>query len=197
MTGGRFEPYRVAETSDQGQPNEPAEMGADAGTCADAKTWADAEAWDYDEARADPEFYDRLEFRLMSERARRPEFSRFRAAMADFPEVGAGMEVPPEPTLGDEVSWLEAVRTLRFWSSALWLTGAASAGVVAGLVSTNLVALALNPDASSVLAAQVGTAAARLRRSRRGRHLPRPPWPPPRRGRRPEPMRRCRPRPGA
>ena len=146
MTGDRLERYRVAETDDQGPPNEPAEG------------WADAEAWDYDEARADPEAYDRLEFRVMSERAQRPEFSQFRAAMADFPEVGAEIELPPEPTDGDEVGWLEAVKTLRFWSNALWLTGAACAGVVAGLVSTNLVALALNPDASSVLAGQSGTA---------------------------------------
>ncbi len=152
MTGGRFEPYRVAETDEHSRSHEPAE------TWADAEPWQEAEAWDYDEARTNPEAYDQLELRLMSERARGPEFSRFRAAMADFPEVGTNAESLPEPALDDELSWLQAVRTGRFWANALWLTGAACAGVVAGLVSTNLVALALNPEGSSVLAGQLGTA---------------------------------------
>ena len=195
-----------AKTYDQGQSNEPAETWVDAEPWQDAEPRQGAEAWDYDEARANPDAYDRLEFRLMSERAEGPEFSQFRAAMADFPEGGAdigggaGMELRPEPALDDEISWLQAIRTGRFWSNALWLTGAACAGVVAGLVSTNFVALALNAEASSVLAGQFGTAfgsSPPALSARAPSSMTASATATAAKGERTDPMRCCRPRPAA
>ncbi len=157
MTGGRVEPFGVAQTYGQGEADERA------GTWERSGTWEGAETWDYDEARANPEAYDLLELRLMRDREEGPRFDRFQAALADTPPVAGDQDLPLSVCPPDDATLLEAVKTGRFWSSALWLVGAASAGVLAGLVSTNFVALALNPSPSSVLAEQLAAPSAAAR----------------------------------
>jgi hypothetical protein len=148
MTGGRFEPYGVADAYGQGEPDERTENWERSGT------WEQAETWDYDEAHASSEAYNLLESRIMREQEQRPQFARFEAAIAGAPRVTGDLEMRSRVRPPAAASWFETVRTGRLWASALWLVGAAGAGVLAGLVSTNLVALALNPTASSVLAEQ-------------------------------------------
>jgi SPOR domain len=151
MTGDRFEPYGLAETPGPGESEGRTEAWEQSGS------WEQAESWDYDEARANPEAYDLLELRLMHDREPGPRFDRFQAAIADAPPVMVDPDAPTSLCPPADASWLDAARTGRFWASALWLVGAAGAGVLAGLVSTNFVALALNPAASSVLAEQLAT----------------------------------------
>jgi cell division septation protein DedD len=141
MGAGRIEPHGGAETHEQGGWHEPAESWEKSGD------WAQAEAWDYDEARAGPQAYDRLELQSLREREAAPRFERFHAAVAETIPLLPEVEVRPRTRLG------AAVGTGRFWASALWLAGAAAAGVLAGVVSTDLLALALKPQASSLVAA--------------------------------------------
>src|SRR4051812_42114069 len=91
MTGGRFEPSRVAETEERGAWDTQAESWSE------TEPLEDAEAWDDDEALANPDAYDQLERRLMHERAGGPRFSRFRAAMTDCSEAVAKIEFLTEP----------------------------------------------------------------------------------------------------
>jgi SPOR domain len=149
MTGGRFEPYGDAESHGQDASDEQAETWQPSGA------WEHAETWDYDEARATPEAYDLLELRLMGDQG--PRFDRFQAAIADTPPPMADLDLSVRVGPPADASWLGAVKTGRFWLSALWLVGAAGTGMLAGLVSTNFVALALNPPGSSVLAEQPAT----------------------------------------
>ncbi len=140
MTAGRFEAPR------QGEPEMWAENWSPSGT------WDDAEAWDYDEARARPEAYELLEARFVRERASGPRFNRFEAAIAAAPPAMAGTELRARTLRTTEPTWREASRSGRLWAGALWLVGAAGAGVLAGLVTTHLVTLALQPAASDVRA---------------------------------------------
>jgi hypothetical protein len=145
MTAGRFEPYDVADAQGQG--------GSQTESWEQSGTWEEAEAWDYDEARANSEAYDELELRLRREHEQGPRFDRFQAAIADAPPPMADLEVEPRARRRRVAGWLHAGHTGRFWLSALWLVGAAGAGMLAGLVSTDLVALALNSGAASEVAA--------------------------------------------
>ncbi len=154
MTGGSFEPYRVAETGWQG--------GSDAWTWEPSGSWEHAETWDYDEGRATAEAQD-LQGSPLPDRQESPRFGRFRAAVADAAPAMPGPRRPSRVRPPADLTWLDAAKTLRFWSSVVWLVSAAGAGVLAGIVSTDIVALALNPAAPSVLATQLATASSASR----------------------------------
>ncbi len=157
MTGGSFEPYRVAETGWQG--------GSDAWAWEPSGSWEHAETWDYDEGRATPEAHDQQGLPL-PDRQESPRFGRFRAAVADAPPAMPAPRGPSQVCPPADLTWRDAARTLRFWSSVVWLVSAACAGVLAGIVSTDIVALALNPAAPSVLATQLATASSASRPAR-------------------------------
>jgi hypothetical protein len=154
MTGGRFEPNRAADTPGQSELAERTVSWEKSGT------WEHAETWDYEEAHANPEACDQLEACVICDRDQGPQFTRFQAAITNAPPAMAAIERRSRARPPAGTSWLRTVRTGNLCRSAVWLVGAASAGVAAGLVSINLVALALNPAASSVPAHQLATPSA-------------------------------------
>ena len=150
MTAVRFEPHGDAGANGQGQAPEPT------GGWEQAGSWERAEAWEYDEACANPEpapAYDSLEARLISDREPAARFDRFDAAVADAQTPTMPLLPDPEPHERARAGWLEAVGRGRFWASALWLVGAAATGLLAGLISTHLVALALDSEGPRPVAA--------------------------------------------
>jgi hypothetical protein len=150
MTAVRFEPHGDAGANGQGQAPEPT------GGWEQAGSWERAEAWEYDEACANPEpapAYDSLEARLISDREPAARFDRFDAAVADAQTPTMPLLPDPEAHERARAGWLEAVGRGRFWASALWLVGAAATGLLAGLISTHLVALALDSEGPRPVAA--------------------------------------------